>query len=79
MSPCCCLLQLDWRPLLPHIRVPCLNLIGELSGVFPEAGCRAVGDLIPDCHTVSGAACQYSCCFWRAQQLVGCCRLAGCD
>lgn len=44
--------QLDWRPLLPHIRVPCLNLIGEVSGVFPEAGCRVVGELIPNCHTV---------------------------
>ena len=57
-QPRCCWLQLDWRPLLPHIRVPCLNLVGELSGVFPEAGCRAVGDLIPNCHTVSAAACQ---------------------
>lgn len=50
---------LDWRPLLPRITVPCLNLIGELSGVFPEAGCRQVGHLIPNCHTMVFEGCNH--------------------
>lgn len=49
MRPC---LQLDWRPLLPQVKVPCLNLVGALSGVFPLEGTQAVGKLIPHCHTV---------------------------
>lgn len=39
--------QLDWRPLLPHIGVPCLNCIGCKSGIFPLQGCEAVNQLIP--------------------------------
>lgn len=50
---------LDWRPLLPRIAVPCLNLIGELSGVFPEAGCRWVGEAIENCHTVVFEGCNH--------------------
>jgi hypothetical protein len=26
---------IDWRPLLPRITIPCLNLVGRLSAVFP--------------------------------------------
>lgn len=26
---------LDWRPLLPRITLPCLNLVGRQSAVFP--------------------------------------------
>ncbi len=44
--------QLDWRPLLPRISVPCLNVIGGRSGVFPREGTATVGELIPHCHTV---------------------------
>lgn len=47
------LVQLDWRPILPTIDIPCLNLVGRLSGVFPWEGCAVVGQLIPDCKTVS--------------------------
>lgn len=38
--------QLDWRPILPLISVPCLNLIGCKSGIFPPEGCAEVGRLI---------------------------------
>ena len=44
--------QLDWRPLLPRIGVPCLNVIGGRSGIFPVEGTAVVGQLIPHCHTV---------------------------
>lgn len=44
--------QLDWRPLLPRIGVPCLNVVGGRSGVFPVEGTATVGQLIPHCHTV---------------------------
>ncbi|KAL4431472.1 hypothetical protein ABPG75_006728 [Micractinium tetrahymenae] len=43
---------LDWRPLLPRITVPCLNLVGRKSAVFPWYGCEVVGKLVPNCHTV---------------------------
>lgn len=39
--------QLDWRPVLGRITIPCLNLIGCHSGVFPMEGCEAVSSLIP--------------------------------
>mmetsp|Transcript_7263 Transcript_7263/g.21433 ORF Transcript_7263/g.21433 Transcript_7263/m.21433 type:complete len:291 (-) Transcript_7263:364-1236(-) len=51
--------QLDWRPVLPQIRVPCLNMIGELSGCFPEAGCRVVSERIPNCQTVVFEGCNH--------------------
>ena len=38
--------QLDWRPVLQRIAMPCLNMIGCMSGVFPVAGCEAVSALI---------------------------------
>ena len=44
--------QLDWRPILPRIRVPCLNLIGRRSAVFPWQGTELVGRLVPACRTV---------------------------
>jgi pimeloyl-ACP methyl ester carboxylesterase len=44
---------LDWRPLLPRISVPCLNVVGRKSAVFPAWwGCDAVAQLIPDARTV---------------------------
>ena len=45
-------MQLDWRPILPCIRVPCLNLIGRQSAVFPWQGTEIVGRLVPTCRTV---------------------------
>lgn len=44
--------QLDWRPLLPRITIPCLNLVGGVSGVFPVEGVKEVGRLVKHCHTV---------------------------
>jgi len=43
---------LDWRPVLPRINVPCLNVIGRRSTVFPFWGCEEVGRLLPNSHTV---------------------------
>lgn len=48
----CAFVQIDWRPLLPRIAVPCLNLVGRRSAVFPWWGTEIVGRLIPNCHTV---------------------------
>lgn len=45
-------MQLDWRPLLPRISIPCLNVVGRLSATFPWEGSAVVGQLIPNCHTV---------------------------
>ena len=45
-------LQIDWRPLLPRIRIPCLNLIGCKNGVFPPDGTRVVSQLVPNCIKV---------------------------
>jgi hypothetical protein len=44
--------QLDWRPVLPRIGLPLLNLVGRRSRVFPWQGCEAVGKLAPHAHTV---------------------------
>jgi pimeloyl-ACP methyl ester carboxylesterase len=44
--------QLDWRALLPRIRLPCLNCAGGKSGVFPLDGLLEVARLVPDCCTV---------------------------
>lgn len=38
--------QLDWRPVLKRVTIPCLNMIGCHSGVFPIEGCEAVSKLI---------------------------------
>ena len=43
---------LDWRPVLPTITVPCLNMIGKKSAVFPYWGCEEVSRLLPNCRTV---------------------------
>ena len=40
---------LDWRPILHQISVPCINIIGRMSAVFPWWGIEEVGRLIPDC------------------------------
>jgi pimeloyl-ACP methyl ester carboxylesterase len=40
---------LDWRPVLQHIKVPCINIIGRMSAVFPWWGVEEVGKLIPHC------------------------------
>ena len=45
--------RIDWRPVLPRIKKPCLNLYGTLSGCFPVEGTRAVNELIPGCESVA--------------------------
>lgn len=49
----------DWRPLLPRITLPCLNLYGTQSGCFPPEGCEAVGTLIPNCRNVAFEGCNH--------------------
>lgn len=44
--------QRDWRKVLPEIQVPCLNVIGATSKIFPLEGCKFVGDSIKDCANV---------------------------
>lgn len=44
--------QLDWRPLLPQIQIPCLNIVGMHGGCFNPAGVEYVGQQIPQCETV---------------------------
>lgn len=44
--------QLDWRPVLPLLRLPCLNVVGQCSGVFPPEGCLAVAQGAPQCCSV---------------------------
>lgn len=43
---------LDWRPILPTITIPCLNVIGKKSAVFPYWGCEEVSKLLPNCRTL---------------------------
>ena len=43
---------LDWRPVLPRISIPCLNIIGRKSAVFPFWGCEEVSRLLPNCRTL---------------------------
>jgi non-heme chloroperoxidase len=43
---------LDWRPVLSRITIPCLNMIGKKSAVFPYWGCEEVSRLLPNCRTV---------------------------
>ena len=43
---------LDWRPVLPRISIPTLNIIGKQSRVFPYWGCEEVSRLLPDCKTI---------------------------
>ena len=42
---------LDWRPVLRRISVPCVNVVGRRSAVFPWWGVEEVGRLVPTCHT----------------------------
>lgn len=46
--------QLDWRPVLGRITIPCLNIAGGRSGVFPVEGVMEVGRRMKHCHTVRG-------------------------
>ena len=45
-------LQIDWRPLLPRITIPCLNLRGLRNGVFHPEGTAVVSKLVPRCDQV---------------------------
>lgn len=40
---------LDWRPVLQRISVPCINIVGRMSAVFPWWGVEEVGRLVPNC------------------------------
>lgn len=51
--------QIDWRPILPRITRPCLNLYGSESGCFPVEGTKAVGEAIPDCENVCFDGCNH--------------------
>eukprot|EP01025_Chloroclados_australasicus_P065859 TRINITY_DN8987_c0_g3_i1.p1 TRINITY_DN8987_c0_g3~~TRINITY_DN8987_c0_g3_i1.p1 ORF type:complete len:330 (-),score=24.95 TRINITY_DN8987_c0_g3_i1:582-1436(-) len=51
--------QLDWRPILPLIKVPCLNCVGRKSDIFPWEGVAAVSEMIPDCCTVFFEECNH--------------------
>jgi len=44
--------QLDWRPSLRKIDIPCLVLAGSKSQIFPLQGVKEVGRLIPESVTV---------------------------
>jgi len=49
----------DWRPLLPHIDVPCLNLYGDRSGCFPVEGLQFLSNTIPNCSSVTFEGCNH--------------------
>lgn len=52
----------DWRPVLPRISLPCLNLYGDDSGCFPAAGCEAVTELIgSNCRSEIFQGCNHWC------------------
>ena len=44
--------HLDWRDLLPRIRLPALVCVGRQSKVFPWRGSAYVGETIPGARTV---------------------------
>ncbi len=44
--------QIDWRPLLPRITIPCLNMRGLKNGVFPPEGTAVVTKLVRQCEQV---------------------------
>jgi pimeloyl-ACP methyl ester carboxylesterase len=44
--------NLDWRDLLPEIRIPALVLVGRKSRIFPWQGSAFVGERIPGARTV---------------------------
>ena len=50
---------LDWRPLLPRIRMPSLVLVGQKSQIFPWEGVAEVGKLIPGAITVVFPTCDH--------------------
>ena len=74
--PSPCLPQLDWRPLLPHLTLPCLNVVGGDSGVFPPEGCLAVGHMAPDCCNVTFKRCNH-CLYLEQPQVWAGGRVAG--
>eukprot|EP00210_Caulerpa_lentillifera_P007237 g6924.t1 len=45
--------QIDWRPVLRKIDVPCLNCTAGKSCVFPVEGVETVTKLIPNCKSVN--------------------------
>ncbi|KAK9824941.1 hypothetical protein WJX74_008906 [Apatococcus lobatus] len=51
--------QSDWRPTLPRIDIPCLNVIGGKSGLCPIEGCKYVTQHVPDCEEVVFEDCNH--------------------
>eukprot|EP00798_Chlamydomonas_sp_ICE-L_P008219 gene8219-1485_t len=51
--------QLDWRPVLPRISLPCLVLGGRKSGCFPWEGVAYVGEAIPNAKTIFFEECNH--------------------
>uniref|UniRef100_A0A7S3U2T0 AB hydrolase-1 domain-containing protein n=1 Tax=Strombidinopsis acuminata TaxID=141414 RepID=A0A7S3U2T0_9SPIT len=51
--------KLDWRPILPRITVPALNLYGTESGCFPIEGLAKVGELIPNARNEIFIGCNH--------------------
>lgn len=43
---------IDWRPILPRIELPCLNIVARRSNVFPYWGCEEVTRLCPQSHCI---------------------------
>ena len=50
---------LDWRPVLPRIAIPCINIIGRKSAVFPWWGVEEVGRLVPQCRNFIFEECNH--------------------
>ena len=44
--------QLDHRPTLKVIDVPCLNVYGGMSKVFPKEGCESLALSITNCQNI---------------------------
>ena len=47
-----CAMQADWRPVLPNISIPCLNVVGSKTQCFHVDGVTYVGNHVPSCKTV---------------------------
>lgn len=41
--------QADWRPVLPNISIPCLNVVGSKTQCFHVDGVTYVGNHVPNC------------------------------
>uniref|UniRef100_A0A7S1GW33 AB hydrolase-1 domain-containing protein n=2 Tax=Hemiselmis andersenii TaxID=464988 RepID=A0A7S1GW33_HEMAN len=51
--------QLDHRATLPRINVPCLNVYGGKSKVFPKEGCESIALKVVNCQNVEYEDCNH--------------------